>query len=384
VRAEGDFDVQQDQKPKAYWAGLMHALGSGFTERADRCDSNDTFVAENFAELKERGVLAAGVPVELGGGGASYPELCEMLRILGRYCGSTALTLAMHTHPLATLVWRWRRDPTPVERILRRVADERLQLVTSGASDWLDGSGTAVRVEGGWRINARKRFASGSPVGDLLMTTAVDTASGPEPVVLHLALPLATSGVTVLDNWHTLGMRGTGSHDIVIKDAYVPETAVSMRRPPGRWVPQLQLMQIIALPLVLGCYLGVAEAMRDRAVAIAADRVDTPEAVDIVGEMETELAIVRIAHRDMVEAAFTLEPGADTLNRVFTGRTVVGRTVLRVAERAMEAAGGSAFYRAAGLERLFRDIQGVRYHRPQERMQLRYSGELALGREPNS
>ena len=69
-----------DQEPKAYWAELMHALGPGFAERADRCDANDTFVAENFAELKARGVLAAGVPVELGGGGASYPELCEMLR----------------------------------------------------------------------------------------------------------------------------------------------------------------------------------------------------------------------------------------------------------------------------------------------------------------
>ena len=145
-----------DQGPNADWAGLMHALGPGFAERADRCDANDTFVAENFVELKARGVLSAGVPVELGGGGASYPELCEMLRILGRYCGSTALTLSMHTHPLATLVWRWRRDPAPVERILRRVADERLQLMTSGASDWLDGSGVAVRVEDGWRITARK------------------------------------------------------------------------------------------------------------------------------------------------------------------------------------------------------------------------------------
>jgi alkylation response protein AidB-like acyl-CoA dehydrogenase len=145
--------MQQDpnQVPNAYWAGLMHALGPGFAERADRCDANDAFVAENFAELKERGVLAAGVPAELGGGGASYPELCEMLRILGRYCGSTALTLSMHTHPLATIVWRWRRDPVPFERILRRVADERLQLVTTGASDWLDGSGVAVRVEDGWR-----------------------------------------------------------------------------------------------------------------------------------------------------------------------------------------------------------------------------------------
>jgi alkylation response protein AidB-like acyl-CoA dehydrogenase len=104
--------------------------------------------------------------------------------------------------------------------------------------------------------------------------------------------------------------------------------------------------------------------------------------VDIVGEMDTDLACARIAHRDMVEAAVTLEPGSDALNRVFTDRTLVGRAVLRVAERAMEAAGGAGFYREAGLERLFRDIQGVRYHRPQERMQLRYSGELALGREP--
>ena len=255
----------------------------------------------------------------------------------------------MHTHPLATLVWRWRRDPAPVERILRRVADERLQLVTSGASDWLDGSGVAVRVEGGWRITARKRFASGSPVGDLLMTTAVDTASGPEPVVLHFALPLAAAGVTVLDNWRTLGMRGTGSHDVVIEDVHVPETAVTMRRPPGKWVPQLQLMQMIALPLVLGCYLGVAEAMRDRAVAMATKRADNPGLVDIVGEMDTELACARIAHRDMVEAAFTLEPGTDTLNRVFTDRTLVGRAVLRVAERAMEAAGGSAILPGRGI-----------------------------------
>ena len=118
-------------------------------------------------------------------------------------------------------------------------------------------------------------------------------------------------------------------------------------------------------------------------LAMAAKRADSLGLVDILGEMETELAGARIAHRDMVEAASTLEPGSDTSNRVFMDRTLVGRAVLRVAEKAMESAGGSAFYRAAGLERLFRDIQGVRYHRPQERMQIRYSGELTLGRDPS-
>lgn len=373
-----------NQAPKTGWTELMHVIGPAFAERADLCDANDMFVAENFAELKERGVLAAGVPTELGGGGASYRELCEMLRVLGRYCGSTALTLSMHTHAVATNVWQWRRDPAPFERLLRRVAGERLQLVTSGASDWLDGTGVAVRVEDGWRITARKIFASGSPAGDLLMTTAVDATSGPEPVVLHFALPLAAAGVTVLDNWRTLGMRGTGSHDVVIDNVHVPEAAIAMRRPPGKWVPQFQLMYMIALPLVLGCYLGVAEAMRDRAVAMAMKRAGNPGLTDIVGEMDSELACARIVHRDMVEAGATLEPGTDSLNRVFMDRTLVGRAVLHVAERAMETSGGSGFFRAAGLERLFRDIQGVRYHRPPERMQFRYSGELALSREPGN
>jgi alkylation response protein AidB-like acyl-CoA dehydrogenase len=373
-----------EEMPEAGWIGLMHELGAVFAERADRSDANDEFVAENFVALKQRGVLAAGVPFELGGGGASYPELCDMVRVLGRYCGSTALTLSMHTHPLATIAWRWRRDPAALERILRRIVDEKIQLVTSGASDWLDGSGVAIPVEDGWRITARKRFASGSPIGDLLMTTAVDATSGPEPVVLHFAVPLRAPGVTVQDNWRTLGMRGTGSHDVVIENVHVPEAAVTMRRPPGKWVIPFHLMQMIALPLIFGCYVGVAEAMRDRAITLVAKRADNPGLLDIVGDMDTELACAQIAHRDMVEAAFMLEPGADASNRIFKCRTLVGRAVLRVAERAMEAAGGSAFYRETGLERLFRDIQGVRYHRPQERMQLRFCGELALGRDPSN
>ena len=364
-----------------YWIALMNELGPAFAERAVQCDASDAYVAGNFSELKAKGVLAAGVPAELGGGGATYPELCEMLRVLGRYCGSTALTLSMHMHPLATLVWRWRRDPGPVESFVRRVADERLQLVTSGASDWLDSSGVAARVADGWRISGRKTFASGSPTGDLLMTTAIDAASEPAPVVLHFALPLRAQGVTVQENWRTLGMRSTGSHDVVIEDAFVPEAAISVRRPAGKWVTALHLAQMIALPLVFGCYVGVAEAMRDRVVAMAAKRGDRSGVCDMVGEMELDLASARIAHRDMVEAALTLEPGPETTNRIFIGRTLVGRSVLRVADIAMEALGGSAFYRAAGVERLFRDIQGARYHRPQARMQRDYSGRLALGQD---
>jgi alkylation response protein AidB-like acyl-CoA dehydrogenase len=78
----------------AAWLQLMRELGPRFAERAGVHDADDSFVADNFAELKSAGALAAGVPTELGGGGASYPDLCGMLRTLAHYCGSTALALA--------------------------------------------------------------------------------------------------------------------------------------------------------------------------------------------------------------------------------------------------------------------------------------------------
>src|SRR5262249_49184364 len=140
------------------WPAVMHELGPSFAERAPLHDAADTFVVENLAELKARGVLAAAVPVELGGGGASYWELGDMLRVLAHYCSSTALTLSMHSHLVATATWRWRRDPKPVEALLRRIVCEQTQLVASGASDWLTPSATAERVEGGWRVSGQKMF----------------------------------------------------------------------------------------------------------------------------------------------------------------------------------------------------------------------------------
>ena len=363
------------------WPALMHELGPRFAARAADYDAGDVFVAENFDELKARGVLAAAVPAELGGGGASYPELCAMLRALACYCGSTALTLSMHTHTVATAVWRWRRDPQPVEGLLRRVAADRLLLVGSGASDWLTPSGRAERVEGGWRVNAKKIFASGSPSGDLLLTQAVYDDPGAGPTALHFAIPLGRGGAQLQDTWRVLGMRGTGSHDVVIENAFVPDAAVSLRRPAGKWIPLFHLYAcIIPLPLIYAVYLGVAEAARDQALGPARQRADDPGLVNLVGEMENELAAARMAHRDMVAAAAGCEqPGPEITNRILIARTLTGRAAIRVVERAMEIAGGAAFFRAAGLERLFRDVQGARFHRPQERTQLRFSGRLALG-----
>lgn len=359
------------------WTARAHHLGPQIAAGAATADESGAFVAENMQLLKAEGFHAAAVPVELGGGGASHAELSDMLRTLARYCGSTALAFAMHTHALALPAWRWRRTPEAVEGLLRRVVAEKLTLVSSGGSDWLDGSCRAIPVEGGFRVSGRKIFASGCELGDLLVTMAVqETPEG--PTVLHMALPLKAEGVKILDTWNTMGMRGTGSQDIELTNVFVPDAAVTVRRPSGKWHPLMHMVSMIAFPLIYSVYVGLAEAARDKAVALAA-RKSSDDLTQIVGEMDTELAAARLALADMVACAADGEPGAEVTSRIFTGRTLVARSVLRTVEKAMEAAGGVGFYRKAELERIWRDVQAARYHPLQEKAQARLAGRVALG-----
>jgi acyl-CoA dehydrogenase len=200
---------------------------------------------------------------------------------------------------------------------------------------------------------------------------------------LHFPVPLDAPGVQILDNWRTLGMRATGSNDIVLDEVFVPDSAVGVRRAPGVWSPAFHTIYTIAFPLVYSVYVGVAEHARDLALREASKKAKDPNVQTLVGEMDNELATARMALQHMIDAAATSTIGAETTNAVAVGRTLAGRAAIRTVEKAMEVVGGAAFFRALGLERLFRDVQGARFHPLQEKPQLLYSGRLALGLDVN-
>ncbi len=352
----------------------VRALAAGFARRAADYDAHDRFAAENFAEIKAAGLLAAGVPAELGGGDASYREVSEMLREMAQHCSGTALALAMHTHPLMANVWRWRREKAPVEGLLKRVAGENLMLLSTGGNDWLNGSGSAEAVDGGYRISARKRFVSGAEAGDLLMTMAIHGDT-----VLHAGVSMKAEGVRIEQTWRTLGMRASGSHDVVLDKVFVPEAAIAVKRPAGVWHPFFHLVTMIAFPLIYGVYRGVGERLRDEAVALASKRRLEGDAQLQVGAMEAALAAVVAAHEKMVDIADHATPGPETSARVMTLKRAVTDNLLALGNAALDAAGGSAFYRVNSVERLFRDLQAARYHPLTALPQQRLAGRLALG-----
>jgi acyl-CoA dehydrogenase len=365
------------ETPAFDWRATLAEIGPQLAREGRRCDEANKFAAANFELLRAREFLALVVPAEHGGHGLSRTETAAVLRAMAHYCPSTALALAMHTHPTAAAAWRWTHQKAPVDGLLKRIASERIQLLTSGGSDWLAGSGKAEKVEGGYRVTARKNFASGAPAAQLFMTGAIEDDPKEGPTILQFGVPMNAKGVSIEETWDTMGMRATGSHDVVFDGVFVPDAAVAARRKPGVWHPLLHLVSMIAFPIVYSVYTGIAEAARDIAVAEARKRRDP--AIETVGELDTELAATRMACDALVAFCETASPGPQTTNTVFVHRSLIARGALRTVELAMEVAGGAAYFRKLGLERLFRDVQGARFHPLTPVAQRRLAGRMALG-----
>ena len=381
----GTQTVTPSAAPRTDFVAVARELAADFATRAAQHDADDSFVAENYAALKKAKLFSAPVSTELGGGGASYEDHCEIIRAIARGCGSTALAYSMHSHLLQALVWRHRHNATPpAEPLLRRIAAEELVLVSSGGSDWVDGSGKLEKKNGGYVFNARKIFGSGGPSGDLLLTTGIYDDPEKGPTVLHFGVNLHQPGVTIQDNWRTMGMRGTGSNDILIENVDVADAGVSVRRPKGTWAPFFDVVTPLIWPLVCAAYLGVAESARELAVAHVQKKRDDPIVQVTVGEMDTELANAQAAYDDMVATAKGLDytPSHGLSNISYKRKTIFSRSATRAVSCAMEAVGGGSFFRAAGIERAFRDIQGIRFHPWHERRSYLFSGRIALGLDP--
>jgi alkylation response protein AidB-like acyl-CoA dehydrogenase len=362
---------------------LADVLGPRFAEGAAERDAGDVFVAGHYDVLKQHKVFSALVPTELGGGGARHGDMCAFLRRLAHFCPSTALALSMHQHLVAAAVYN-DRNGRPGRALLERVVAGEVVLVSTGANDWMESNGTVERAEGGFRVSARKPFCSGAPAGGILVTSAPfeDPAEGWQ--VLHFPVPFSAPGISLADDWHTLGMRATGSQTVILDGVFVPDAAVVLRRPRGRFHPAWNVILTVAMPLIMSVYVGVAEAAARIAGEQAKRRQGDPTVPYLLGELGNHLTMAQLAWDDMVRLACDLNfaMSLDLTSAILTRKTIAAEHILATAEKALEVAGGAGFYRGIGLERLLRDAQGARLHPLSAKRQHRFTGRVALGLDP--
>jgi acyl-CoA dehydrogenase len=369
---------------------LAAELAAEFAERAAEHDRANTFVAENYARMKASGYTRLAVPEDLGGLGASMRQVSYAQAELAKGCASTALAVTMHHYNVLAQAFRRRNNAPGAEAVLRRVADDALILMTSGGSDGVWPTATAIRENGGYRVTGRKVFCSQAPGADVISTMARYDDPDEGPIVLLMGVPLKSDGIEIVETWDTLGMRATSSHDLRMTDVYVSDAQIVARRPWGKNDPALRNALVHFAPLVAAVYWGVAAGARDEAVRVimarpsrnGASPADDPLIQRRIGQMES---LLRTAWWSVLgsieELGDDYKPDPRAVNIVVIAKAEAVTKAVQVVDLAMDTVGGAAFYKTSLIERAYRDVRGGPFHPYTPEKTLLHAGRMALGVE---
>lgn len=360
------------------------SIGEEISANGKVADELDQFSSRNYTLLKEAKIFSALVPQAFGGGNHSYEEVCNMLTQLATYHPSTALSCSMHQHIIAANRYNHIKG-NPGKALLEKVAAQELVLVSTGAGDWLASNGELTKTEGGYYFNGIKHFASGSPSGDLIVTSGPFEDPDEGWQVLHFPVPTSAEGVTVQENWQPMGMRGTGSNSIKLENVFIPEASIALKRPRGDYHSMWSTVLPVALPLIMSVYLGIAEIAAKRAKERCKSSND-PVTPYILGEMENALTTTRIAVADMIKIVDEFNFTADIAiaNEMVKRKSIAAAASKEAVAKAVEVCGGPGYLRPFGIECLLRDVMASHFHPLQEKRQLLFTGSLAMGKEPPS
>jgi alkylation response protein AidB-like acyl-CoA dehydrogenase len=376
---------------QAEFMALADRLAERFAARAAAHDRYNTFPHENFRDLHEAGYLALTVPAAYGGRGADPLEVALAQERLARGDGSTALGATMHLLLIGRLA-ETRAWPEELFARLCREVVERGALINSAASEPELGSPsrgglpatTAVRDGAGWRLNGRKTWTTLAPaLRYLVVLAAVEEGAGP-PRRANFLVPAGTPGLRIEETWDNLGMRATGSHDVVLEEVWVPDSA---RLPEDGATAAGDAR---GWALVTGAvYTGIAAAARDYAVQYARERrpagmtgpiAELQTVQHRVAEMELLLLQARAILYGTAETWVQRpECRAAIAWQLAAAKYTATNNAIRVTDLALRVVGSAGLARGRPLERYFRDVRAGLGHPPMDDAALTLIGKAALG-----
>ncbi len=334
---------------------------------ADRAEAERTLPLEVVRALREAGLFRLAVAREVGGAEATPREQILAIEAISEADGAAgwALMIGVESLGFASAVL----NPDVAEEVIAK----HPEVIFSGA---LNPLGRATRVEGGVRASGCWPFASGCLHSDWFWGQCVIEEDG-KPQLLEVLVP--RSEFQVLDTWHVAGLRGSGSHDVEIRDVFVPErftTAVGRGRVNAAGALfRLPPFSRLAYNKV-GVATGIARGALDAFVELASERVprgmraplrERRFAQESIAEAETLLRSARAFVFESVEelwaetcAARTPSAKQRALLQLACCKAVAASA--RAVEIVHAAAGTSANSLSSPLERRMRDVHVVGQH----------------------
>ncbi len=396
--------------------GLAAGLADDFAERAAQHDEDESFPFENYEQMRECGYTNLIIPEEFGGLGASLLERIKAQERLAQGDGATALAINMHFNVLGLLIDLHQRASRPRatrprDQLPRRDELPRVVVETANITEKLQrigrerlicgGSGSepdnavinlrprteARRVDGGFLVNGRKIFGTQSIRLNYFFAEATWSDAPERPTIITFFVePKNTPGLIFKDDWHTMGMRSTASCGSELKDAFVPDSSIILRRAVSN---SAMITRVFAkAPFSIGApYIGIAVAARDFVVDFMRDRPryplkkpmsHLPAVFNKVGEMEM---LIEGARAVMWKAAADVEhdePG-NWSRKAIAACMIARENSVRVVDLALRAVGGSSYFKRLPLERFYRDVRAGLYHPFDSDESIEFLGRSAFG-----
>jgi alkylation response protein AidB-like acyl-CoA dehydrogenase len=412
------FELLPTTEEGRHFVMLAEKHAADFALRAEKHDREGSFPFENFEELRKSGFLSGGVPRDFGGlGVSSIYEIMVAMSRLARGDASTAIASNMHVVGAAAIVRFLHRSRVTGDEKAAAVLEELLKQVGSGkvmmcfptsepGTDLTSPMTEAVPKQGGYVLNGRKIFGTTSPVAHLFFPTVrVPNANGGYLIATAM-VQRTTPGLEVKNNWDAMGMRASGSNDIVFSNCFIPEGQIfGVRDNYGKIGRGFIDFGIYAnLPLI-STFVGIAEAARNFTVTtmtsqrkgakrkLLAERIPIQQ---LVAEIECDLAVSRAMTERVGRAAdaflqkystsieVTVEETDALMKELQCMKYVVNRKVIDIVDKAMTVCGGASYMSNHLLSRLYRDARAGPFMQPFSPYEaLEYIGKLTLGLEPN-
>lgn len=384
----------------------LAALTDLFATTAVDHDRSGAFPRANFTALQAQGLIGLVVPVAQGGGGASLATARRVIAAVARGEPATALILTMsylQHHAISRTDSRWPttlRDRVLNDAVQHGALINALRVEPALGSPARGGlpatvarrTGNGEGEQDGWCINGHKLYTTG--IEGLSWLSVWGRTDEPEPRTGLFLVPRDAPGIRVIASWDHMGLRASGSHEVVFDDVAIPfDHAVDLRAP-ADWAPDAGSQtdidahadqQAWMIVLLGSLYDAVARAARDWLLgflharapgSLGAPLSSLPRVQEIVGEIEALLRTNRVlldAAAALVDSGRTPAPADSGLLKY----SVTGHAI-RAVELALQLTGNHGLARQNPLERHYRDVLCSRIHTPQNDAVLIAAGRRAF------
>jgi alkylation response protein AidB-like acyl-CoA dehydrogenase len=326
-------------------------------------DETQHFPDELRPKLAELGLMGVIFPEEYGGAGLGYVEYATIIEELGRVCGSVGLSVAAHNSLCSNHIFTFGTEKQKQKYLVPLAQGESWGawgLTESQAGS--DASGTrttAIRSNGGWKVNGSKNFITHAISCQTLVAVAVTDKEKGNKGISAFIFDKSMEGFRPDKKENKLGMRASETASVVFEDCYVPEENLLGNLGEGF----LQAMQILdgGRISIAALSVGIAQGAYEAAVKYAKERhqfgkpISEFQAIQFkLADMATQIECARLL---TLQAAALKDAGKKVTQKSAMAKLYASEVAVKVAEESIQIHGGYGYTKDYPAEKYWRDAK---------------------------